>query len=176
MYDLNKIIILGDYNLSDTDELETVVMKTIGMKITDLLYINKKNFIYNSLKNELKSELYDDMYDDTLNIILSDAYNGEDALKQVSRFIDDIWDPDSLLYYYDSSEKNIDFLKNELKKYNGKIYLDDYYNIFTEGRDIDKDIIDIMKEQGLNTRNMLKDSSISFIYFLHALLEKMINK
>ena len=41
MYDLNKIIIMGDYDLSDEDELETVVMKTIGMKVTDLLYINK---------------------------------------------------------------------------------------------------------------------------------------
>ena len=176
MYDLNKIIIMGDYDLSDEDELETVVMKTIGMKVTDLLYINKKNFIYDELKDELKSELYDDMYDDTLKIKTSDAYNGEDALTQVATFIDDVWDPDSLLYYYNASEENIDFLKDELKKYNGRIYLDEYYNIFTDGKDIDKDIIDIMKEQGLNTSNMLKDSSISFIYFLHGLVEKMINK
>ena len=45
-----------------------------------------------------------------------------------------------------------------------------------DGKNIEKPIKDIMFEQGLNTQNMLEDSSISFIYFLHALIEKMMNR
>lgn len=178
MYDLNKIIIIADYDLEDKEGLETVVMKTDGMKVTDLLYINDSGsvLIDDSCRKEIIDELYSDMYDDDLNVKVSEAYDGTDALKQTAAFIDDIWDPDSLLYYYDSSNENFNFLKDELKNYNGKIYLDEYYNIFIEGKDIEKPIKDIMKDQGIAIENMLEDSAVNYIYFLHALVEKVINR
>ena len=183
MYDLNKIIVIGSYLPNDEDSLETVVMKTNGMKVTDLLYINDRNSCpnkhteeYDEYIKELRDELYEDMYDDDLNIKASDAFTGEDAIKQVATFIDDIWDNDSLLYFYNSESKTFNLLERELMCFNGKIYLSDYHDIFVDGKDIEKDITVIMKEQGLNTANMLKDSTISFMYFLHGLVEKMINK
>lgn len=178
MYDLDKIIIIGDYSLNDNQCLETVVMHTDGMKILDLLYINDKNSISNEddMKNELISELYDDMYDDDLNIVIYEAFNGRDALSKTASFIDDIYNKNSLLYYYNAHDENYDFLNSELMKYNGRIYLEEYFNIFKEGKAINKSIVDIMTEQGLKTEAMLKDSTLSFIYFLHALIEKMINK
>lgn len=178
MYDLNKIIIIADYYLEDKEGLETVVMKTLGMKVTDLLYINDKGSMitYEEDRKDIVDQLYSDMYDDDLNVVISEAYNGEDAHKQIATFVDDVWDPDSLLYYYDPSEENFDFLVDELRQYNGNIYLDEYHNIFVEGKEIKKDLLEIMKEQGLAIENMLKDSAISYIYFLHALVEKIINK
>lgn len=179
MYDLNKIIIIGDYHLDDEEGLETVVMKTDGMKILDLLYINDRGFINDdksSIEKELKSELYDDMYDDDLNIRIKEAYDGKDALNKVASFIDDIWDKDSLLYFYNAKSKCFNYLVKELEKYNGRIYLANYYDIFVEGQDMEKPITEIMKEQGLRVENMLENSTISFMYFLHGLVEKMINR
>lgn len=177
MYDLNKIIIIGDYKLKDKSGLETVVMKTDGMKVLNLLYLNDRGSIdVDETPDELKAELYDDMYDDDLEIKVSEVYDGRDALKTVATFIDDIWDQESLLYYYNSNNDTFSFLADELEKYNGKIYLSDYHDIFVDGRDIEKPITEIMSDQGLNVQNMLEDSTISFIYFLHGLVEKMINR
>ena len=170
MYDLTKIIVL-----KYTNDPELIIMRTEGMKITDIYYSSNKGY-YNDeeeMKKEIKSELYDDMYDDDLNIILEETLNGELDTDSICSFIDDIWNPDTLLYTYgfDNTELSI-----EMSNYNGKIYVSDYFDIFMNGNNIEKDIVDIMKEQGLDTSVMLKDSKISFMYFLHALVEKIISK
>lgn len=171
MYDLNKIIVLKYDN-----DPEVVVMKTIGMKITDILYINKQGYLtddnYIDMEESIKSELYDDMYDDDLNIILKESLDDNDYI-DIASFIDDIWDKDSIVYTYGFDN---DGLKDEIKNYNGKIFIDDYYSMFVSGKDIEKPIETIMTEQGLNIGNMLKDSKLSFIYFLHALVEKLLSK
>ena len=48
MYNLHKIIIMGNFRPDDQQGLETVVMETYGMKILRVLYIND----INSLKDK----------------------------------------------------------------------------------------------------------------------------
>ena len=179
MYDLSKIIIIGRWELSDKEGLQTVVMKTDGLKVENILYLcdvgttggDKK-----SVKDELKCELYSDQYDDDLSIKVKEAMNGVHAVDEISKFIDKVWTDDTLLYYYGADESVFNRLEKELKNRNGRIYMSDYHDIFIDGRNIEKDIKVIMKEQGLKTENMIADSQISFVYFLSALVEKILSK
>lgn len=179
MYDLEKIVIISKADLNDKECLTSVVMRTNGLKVTDLLYLDDANSIKGNkkvVKKELKDQLYDDMYDDDLNIRVKEVYDGNEVVARIATFIDNIWTTETMVYAYDLKDSMFNKLHKEIEQYNGKIYLDDYYNIFVDGREIEKDILTIMKEQGLKTENMIKDSHISFIYFLHALVEKMMSK
>lgn len=179
MYDLTKIVILGNWNYKDKQGLQTVVMKTDGLKIDSILYLCDSNTIggdKKTIKEEIKSELYEDQYDDSLKIKVKEVINGEHAVLTIADFIDKQWTEDTLLYFYDAGDNVFEKLEKALLDKNGKIYLNDYYDIFVDGHDIEKDIITIMKEQGLKTENMYKDSQISFAYFLSALIEKMMSK
>lgn len=179
MYDLKKIIILGDFNYSDKEGLETVVMKTDGLKIESILYLCDTGATSGDssiIKEEVKSELYADQYDDDLKIKVKEVFNGEDAVNRIAKFVDKNWDDDQLLYYYKSTDKVFSKLTKELEKKNGKIYLVDYYDLFSDGKNIEKDIYEIMKDQGLIMENLIKDSKISLAYFLSALVEKILSK
>lgn len=179
MYDLKKIIIYGNWEYSDKEGLQTIIMQTDGLKIISLLYLCDKNTIgedKKELKNEIKTELYDDQYDDDLKIKIKEVLNGEHAVIEIAKFINKRWEDDTLLYYYNANDRVYNKLEKELKNNNGEIYLSDYHDIFMDGHNIDKDIITIMKEQGLKTENMIKDSQISFAYFLSALVEKILSK
>ena len=179
MYDLEKIIILGNWKLKDKENLQTIVMKTHGLKVENILYlcdINSTAGDKKSIKKELKEELYSDMYDDDLKIKIREVLNGEHAITEIAKFIDNLWTDDILLYYYDPDDKVYETLEKLLMNTNGAIYLNDYHDLFIDGKNIEKDIITIMKEQGLKTENMIKDSQISFVYFLSALVEKMHSK
>ena len=43
MYDLNKIIIIGDYTPNQQEELQTIVMVTDGLRVDSLLYLDDIN-------------------------------------------------------------------------------------------------------------------------------------
>ena len=179
MYDLRKIIILGSWGIDDRESLTTVVMQTNGLKIENILYLCDKGTIGNDkkvIKSEIKSELYDDMYDDDLKIKVTEVLCGEHAIELIAKFIDKIWTNDTLLYYYEADNKVYNKLEKELRDRNVKIYLSDYYDILMDGHNIEKDLSTIMKEQGLKTENLIKDSQISFVYFLSALVETILSK
>lgn len=179
MYDLRKIIIMGNYNLDEQIEIETVVMQTQGMKIENLLYINKVGTISGEkkkLKDEIMSELYDNMYDDDLTIKVKESISGEDAMCKVAKFINKIWDNDTIVYFYDPSLECFDYLKKRLLEYNKDIVMDDYSAIFSDGKDTVNDIYTIMKNNNLKIENLIKDNKISMAYFLHGLVEKLFSK
>lgn len=179
MYDLEKIIVLSNWDLEDREALQTVVMKTHGLKIENILYlcdINATGGDKKKVKKELKDELYLDQYDDDLKIKVKEVVNGEHAVIEIAKFIDKIWNSDTLLFFYDDNQSVFEKLDKELLSKNGSIYLSDYYDIFTEKREIEKDIFTIMEEQGLKMNNLIKESQLSFIYFLSALVEKILSK
>lgn len=179
MYDLEKIIVLSNWDLEDREALQTVVMKTHGLKIENILYlcdINATGGDKKKVKKELKDELYLDQYDDDLTIKVKEVVNGEHAVIEIAKFINKIWNPDTLLFFYDDNQSVFEKLEKELLSKNGSIYLSDYYDIFTEKREIEKDIFTIMEEQGLKMNNLIKESQLSFIYFLSALVEKILSK
>lgn len=179
MYDLQKIIIVGDFHFSDKEGLETVVMKTDGLKVESVLYLCDHGATAGNdteIKNDVLSELYSDQYDDDLKIKIKEVINGEDAVMRIADFVNKAWNEDTLLYYYDASDKVFSRLTKELEKRNGRIYLVDFYDLFLDGHEIEKNIFDIMKDQGLKTENLIKDSKISLAYFLSALVEKILSK
>ena len=179
MYDLKKILIIGKWKPEDKSCLQTIVMKTDGLKVESILYLCDNNSTAGdkkSVKKELKKELYADQYDDDLAIKVKEVINGEHAIIEIAKFINKQWSDDILLYYYDSEDSTYIKLEKELMNTNSNIYLNDYHDIFVDRKNIDKDILTIMKEQGLKTENMIKDSQISFTYFLSALVEKMLSK
>ena len=179
MYDLEKIIVLSNWDIEDREALQTVVMKTHGLKIENILYLCDMNATggdKKKVKKELKDELYLDQYDDDLKIKIKEVVNGEHAVIEIAKFIDKIWNPDTLLFFYDDNQSVFEKLEKELLSKNGSIYLSDYYDIFTEKREIEKDIFTIMEEQGLKMNNLIKESQLSFIYFLSALVEKILSK
>lgn len=179
MYDLKKIIVMGKYDLQDTQGLETVVMVTEGMRITSLLYINDVGTVSEKadLIKELKGELYADQYDeDELKIKVKQAINGEDAICKVGAYILKKWDPDTLVYFYDADNGCYDYLENYLYNENGDIFLEDYYDIFTDKHDTDNDIYTIMENNNLKVQNLIKENKLSMVYFLSGLVEKLFSK
>ena len=179
MYDLQKIIVIGDFQLSDKEGLETVVMKTDGLKVESLLYLCDHGSTAGDdtdIKNDVLSELYSDQYDDDLKVKIKEVINGDDAVIRIADFINKVWNEDTLLYYYDADDRVFNRLTKELEKQNGHIYLVDFYDLFIDGHNIEKDIFNIMKEQGLKVENLIKDSKISLAYFLSALVEKVLSK
>lgn len=180
MYDLEKIIIVGNFHFSDKEGLYTTVMKTNGLKIESVLYLCDKGATSGDdtiIKNDILSELYSDQYDDDLEIEVKEVINGEDTVINISDFVNDIWNEDTLLYYYGPTDDDVfNKLFKELEKRDGRIYIVDYYDLFNDGHNIEKNIYDIMKDQGLHTENLIKDSQISLAYFLSALVEKILSK
>lgn len=179
MYDLEKIVIVGNFHFSDREGLNTIVMKTDGLKVESVLCLCDMGTTSGDptdVQNDILSELYSDQYDDDLKIKVKEVINGEDAVIRISDFISKYWNENTLLYYYDPTDKVFDKLHKELEKKNGHIYLTDFYDLFNDGHNIDKDIYDIMKEQGLKTENLIKDSQVSLAYFLSALVEKILSK
>lgn len=177
MYDLRKIIIMGNFHLKDQTEIEAVVMQTDGMKIEKLLYLNRVGIIggdKKSLKDSIKSELYSDSYDDDLQIKIKECINGEDAICKISKFITKNWDENTMVYFYEPTDECFDYLKNRLMNINNAIYLEDYMSIF--GDNIDNDIYTIMEINNLKTQNLIKDNKISMVYFLGGLIEKLFSK
>lgn len=178
MYNLHKIIIMGNFRPDDQQGLETVVMETYGMKILRVLYINDINSLRDkgSIKNEIISSLYADSYNpDDLKIKLYEAINGIDAMDRVIKFIVKRWDPDTITYYYDPDDDCYDYIENQLRNIDSSIYIDEYENIY-DGKDTKKDIYEIMAANNLKLDNLIKDDKISMIYFLSGLVEKLFSK
>ena len=109
----SKIIIYANYKPKDKDNLQTVVMRTEGLRVTHLLYLDKANTVKNdkkAVKNELRSELFDDMYDpNDLVIKAKEIANGEHGAIRIANFITKIYDKkkkedpyceDDLILYY----------------------------------------------------------------------------
>lgn len=179
MYDLHKLIIMGKYDLLDTQCLETVVLETDGMRINSILYLNDIGSLSDKdeIKTEIKSELYSDMYDeDNLKIKIKECINGEDCMNKVSKFIHKRWNSDTLLYFYDPDNGCYEKLETLLKNLDGSIYLEDYHNIFNDKKDTDNDIYTIMKNNNMKTENLIKENKISMVYFLSGLVEKLFSK
>ena len=181
MYDLKKIVIVGTWDLKDKECLQTIALKTNGLKTESLLFISDIGICptkedKKTLKKELKEELYYDQYDDDLVIKVKEAANGKHAVQILGDFIAKNWDEDTLVYIFEPGDNVFEQLEKELMNKDGHIYLTDYYNLFLDGHDIDKDIYTIMKEQGLKTENLIKDSQISLAYFLSVLIEKILSK
>lgn len=180
MYDLEKIIIIGDFNYRDKENLYTTVMKTNGLKIESVLYLCDMGTITTDdteVKNEIISELYEDQYDlDDLKIKVKEVFNGEDAIMKIGNFINKIWNEDTLVYFYNAQDEVFERLEKYLEKKNGRIYLTDYYDLFTNYDSDEKNIYTIMEEQGLKTENLYKDSQVQLVYFLGALVEKLLSK
>ncbi len=179
MYSLKKIIIMGNYDLEDKQGLETVVMQTEGMKIVSLLYINDVGSISDKkeLVNEIKGELYSDQYDeDDLKIKVKQAISGEDCMCKIASHIAKRWDEDTLVYFYEPNEACYDYLENKLNNTNIDIYLENYYEIFTDGKNTENDIYKIMENNTLKVENLIKDNKISMVYFLSGLVEKLFSK
>lgn len=179
MYDLNKIIVIGDFQLDDREGLQSIVMKTDGLKVESVLYLCDMGTTSGDdteVREEILSELYSDQYDDDLEIFITEVLNGEDAYIHIGDFINSNWNEDMLVYYYEPNNRVFDKLTKYLEKKNGHIYLTDYHDLFNDGHNIEKNIYDIMKEQGLKIENLIKDSQISLVYFLGALVEKVLSK
>ena len=180
MYNLDKIIIMGNYDLEDQIGIETVVMKTKGLKIESILYLNSSGSIGENkkdLKNEIIGELYADQYDeDDLKIKIKECINGEDCMCKIRNFIIKKWNPDTLIYYYEPDEDCYEYLKNELLKENKDIFIQEFHDIFIDGKNTDNDIYEIMKINNLKVENLIKENKISMIYFLSALVEKLLSK
>lgn len=180
MYDIHKIIIIGNYDMDDRQGLETVVMETDGMRINSMLYINDIGSIPDkkALKNELKSELYSDMYDeDNLKIKCKEAINGMDAMNKISEFISKKYTENTLLYFYEPDSACYDYLEQQLLNTDGRIYMSTFDDLIENiGTENHRDIYEIMKINNLKTENLIKENKVSMIYFLHALVEKLLSK
>ena len=173
---LHKAIILADWHPSDKERLQTVVMETRGMKVCSVLYIDDAGSIKSdkdTVKANLKSELYSDMYDDDLKIKVKEAFDGKDAIKYIVKYLDKIWDEELQVYFYRPDEDTYELLQKKIEETNGRIYMDDYHSIFSDKRDIAKDIKEIMRDEGLKMENLIDDSQLSFVYYLTALVERL---
>lgn len=179
MYDLNKIIIIGDYTPNQQEELQTIVMVTDGLRVDSLLYLDDINSLVEkgTVREQLKSELYSDQYDeDNLKIKVKEVINGEHAMNKVSKFINKYWTPDTLVYYYRPNEQCFNILNKNLLNIDSRIYLCKYHDIFIDKNNIEKPIYEIMKDEGLKTQNLIQDSIVSLAYFLSCLVEKILSK
>jgi hypothetical protein len=179
MYDLRKIVIIGNYDSDQQIGLQTTAMLTDGLRVESLLYLDDVNSMIDKeeIKESLKSELYDDQYDnDTLTIKIKEVINGEHAINKLSKFISKHWNSDTLIYYYLPTDKCFEMLEKNLREKNVNIFISKYHDLFIDNINIEKDIYTIMKEQGLKTENMYKDSQISLAYFLSCLVEKIMSK
>lgn len=180
MYDIHKIIIMGNFDLEDQSGIECVVMETVGMRINSILYINETNSIPDkkALKEELKSELYADMYDeDSLKIKVKEVINGADAMNKVSEYLLKRYTEDTILYFYDSNDDCYDYLENQLYQLDGKIYLSKYEDLIDNyGEEGYNDIYTIMKINNMKVENLIKENKLSMIYFLHGLVERLLSK
>lgn len=177
MYDLKKIIILGNYDLEDTDCLKTIALQTSGLRVDSMLYINDRGSCYDKelVKSELKDELYSDQYDDdSLEIKVKEAYNGENACDILLKYISKRWDKNTIVYFYNPNDEQLDYLCDHSSNIDSRLHICDYYELFN-GKP-SKDIYAIMEENGLNLKNMLKDSYISLAYFLSTLVEVMLSR
>jgi hypothetical protein len=178
MYDLDKIVIIGNWEYGDKNFLNTVVLVTKGLKVVSLLYIADNGFIGNKkeFKKELRGELFEDQYDSDLIIKTKEVYNGEEAVEKMSKFISSNYNEDTLLYFFEPKDSTFDKLRKKLESIDGGIYLSEYHDIFNDGTSIEKNIYDIMKEQGIKVDLMMKDSYISKAYFLSTLIEKLLSR
>ena len=177
MYELKKIVIIGNYDLEDDSDLKTVALETSGLCVNSLLYIGDRGSCIDkkATKAELKDELYSDQYDeDSLKIYVKEAYNGEDAVDILLKYIEKKWDKDTLVYYYNPNDEIMDCLCEKSPSIDCRLHIEDYYDIF--GGKPAKDIYTIMEENGLNLKNLLKDSYISLAYFLSTLVEVMLSR
>ena len=180
MYDIHKIIIMGNFNLEDKQGIESVVMVTDGMRIESILYINELDSMPDkkALKEELKSELYSDMYDeDSLKIKTKEAINGLDAMNKIADYILKKYTDDTLLYFYDSDEECYNYLEGRLYELDGKIYLSKYEDLIDNyGKEGYNDIYKIMEINNMKVQNLIKENKLSMIYFLHGLIERLLSK
>lgn len=179
MYDLRKIIIIADFDLEEETELECIVMQTDGMKIENLLYINKIGFVgcdKDEVIESIKSELYSDSYDKSLKIKYKEAYNGEDAMRIAAKFISKKWNEDTSIYFYNPEPDCFEKLRKNLLNIDKDIYLENYKDIFVDEDNKNQDIYEIMERHQLKTQNLIKDNNISMIYFLSGLVEKLFSR
>lgn len=180
MYDIHKIIIMGNFNPEDRQGIESVVMVTDGMRIESILYVNELDSMPDkkALKAELKSELYSDMYDEeTLKIKTKEAINGLDAINKIADFILKRYTPDTLLYFYNANEDCYNYLENKLYESDGSIYLSKYEDLIDNyGEEGYNDIYKIMEINNMKVENLIKENKLSMIYFLHGLVERLLSK
>lgn len=180
MYDIHKIVIMGNFNPDDRQGIESVVMVTDGMRIESILYVNELDSIPDkkALKEELKSELYSDMYDEeTLKIKTKEAINGLDAINKISEFILKRYTPDTLLYFYNPNEDCYNYLENKLYESDSSIYLSKYEDLIDNyGEEGYNDIYKIMEINNMKIENLIKENKLSMIYFLHGLIERLLSK
>ena len=180
MYDIHKIIIMGNFDLEDRQGIEAVVMETDGMRIESILYVNEIDSMPDkkALKEELKSELYSDMYDeDSLKIKVKEALNGMDVINKISNYLLKRYTDDTLLYFYNSNEDCYNYLEQKLYETDGKIYLSKYEDLIDNyGEEGYNDIYTIMKTNNMKVENLIKENKLSMIYFLHGLVERLLSK
>ena len=170
MYNLNKMIILKSGN-------SFYAMITHGLKVISILYIQQSKISNKEdIKNDLRSELYSDQYGDDLKIKVKESLNIEDSIIKLCKYISKNWEYDMQIYFYNPEAEFMEKIKDSLLNIDGSIYVFEYHDIFVDKYSIDKDIFTIMKENGLKTENMIKDSQISFIYFLSALVEVLLSR
>ena len=177
MFNMKKIIIIGNYDLEDKDGLKTIAMQTTGLRVDSMLYINDQGSCPDKklVKNELREELYSDQYDeDSLKISVKEAFNGNDAAKILLEYLKKKWDKDTVIYYYEPHDDFFEYITDKSNEIDCRVHICDYYDIFN-GKP-SKDIYTIMEENNLNIKNMLKDSYVSLAYFLSALVELMLSR
>lgn len=183
MYDLHKVIIIGGFSPGDKEELQTIAMETQGMRVCSVLYLDDAGSIKSdeeAVYQEIKDNLYDDMYDeDTLKIKAKEVYDGKEAIKRLAKYIDKCWDEseDLQVYYYEPDGTTFQKLQEALMERNGRIYLADYNEIFID-RNVEtgKSIKEIMKSEGLKMENLIEGNNFLFIYYLAALVEKLLSR
>jgi hypothetical protein len=171
---LDKIIILTQCEPKWKDSLKTVALHMIGGRVDSLIYINDLRSIHDEgeIKEDLMDELMDDFFDpDDIDIIVKEAYNGNHVIDMLADFVYDVWQPETMVMLYQPKEKTFNRLKSVLEGKDGNIYLMDYHDIFTDKKDTERDIEEIMRSVGIRTEYMLSDSYVSKGYFLGILLD-----
>lgn len=177
MYDLKKIVILGNFNQADTYDLKVYIMKTNGLRIDKLTYLADKGSFgedEDEIIEELKSELYDDQYDENTKIKVKEVYDGKDAINKIVKFIAKNYEEDMLVYYYEPDKEVFSKICKKLEDVDSHIYIQEYSSLF--GNQSDKNIYELMEYEGLKMENLIKDSQVSFIYYLSALVEQFMSR
>lgn len=178
----SKIIIYTQADKNSKDQLQTVVMRTDGLRVTHVLYLDKVNTVKNDKKSviaELRSELYEDMYDiNDLVIKAKEVADGHHIAIRVAKFLykirkqqlesGEVFEDDLILFYGDSDDM-IDEIQKQVNNIDSDIHIQEYYSMFLSKPNIS--IIELMKINGLKTENLIPDSQISFTYFLSTLAE-----
>lgn len=170
-----KLIIISDCRSDkSTSELQSIILRTIGMKITDIIYIDHPDILSDEIEDNMLSSLNKDWYNkNDVNIDIREAKNGLFVIGQISEYINDVYDEnnDVIICSYNTNIPLINKINKMCSCHNKKISIIDLYEYILIETDTEIVLKDILNKYLINTKYYDDDNKIIISYYISALFK-----